>query len=83
MREVIKANDNIMISTEFIRLDALLKFAGWVETGGQAKLLIQGGEVRVNGEVCTQRGRKLHWGDTVERKGDKVILCAGIPTGAD
>lgn len=57
--------EKIKIRTEFIRLDALLKFAGLCETGGIAKALIQAGEVRVNGEVCTARGKKLVPGDRV------------------
>ena len=57
--------DKIRITTEFIKLDALLKFAGLCETGGEAKELIQGGAVKVNGEVCTMRGKKLHPGDEV------------------
>ena len=69
--------DHIAIRTEFIRLDALLKFAGWTETGGEAKLLIQNGEVRVNGEVCTQRGKKLRGGDAVELEGRRVTVRAG------
>lgn len=55
----------IEIHTEFIKLDAFLKFAGAADTGGGAKARIAAGEVRVNGEVCTQRGRKLRPGDTV------------------
>lgn len=57
--------DSILIHTDFIKLDAMLKFAGLVETGGEAKLLIQQGQVKVNGEVCTMRGKKLHPGDEV------------------
>ena len=53
----------ILIHTEFIKLDALLKYAGLCETGGEAKELVQGGAVKVNGEVCVQRGKKLHGGD--------------------
>ena len=53
------------ITTPFIKLEALLKFAGLAETGGEAKLLIQNGEVTVNGETCTQRGKKVKNGDTV------------------
>lgn len=53
----------IEIDTPFIRLDALLKYAGAVMTGGQAKVRIQSGQVTVNGVVCTQRGRKLVPGD--------------------
>ena len=57
--------ETIEITTEFIKLDAFLKFAGAVGTGGEAKLRIADGEVLVNGEVCTMRGRKLRDGDTV------------------
>lgn len=54
------------IDSDFIRLDAFLKMCDAVQTGGHAKLVIQDGEVRVNGEVCTQRGKKLRPGDTAE-----------------
>ena len=53
------------ITTEFIRLQDLLKLANLVETGGEAKERIQNGEAMVNGETCTQRGKKLRPGDTV------------------
>ena len=53
------------ITTEFIRLQDLLKLANLVETGGEAKERIQDGEAMVNGETCTQRGKKLRPGDTV------------------
>jgi ribosome-associated protein len=56
----------ISIQTEFIKLDALLKYASLVGTGGEAKLVIAEGMVKVNGEVCTMRGKKLRPGDTVE-----------------
>ena len=56
----------ITISTEFIKLEAFLKFAGAVSTGGEAKNLIQDSLGKVNGEVCTMRGKKLRPGDTVE-----------------
>ena len=59
----------IKIETPFIKLDALLKFAGAVGTGGEAKLAIQQGEVKVNGETCAMRGKKLHPGDLVELDG--------------
>lgn len=55
----------IHITTEFIKLEGLLKFAGVVETGGEAKLAIQQGDVCVNGEVCTMRGKKIRPGDVV------------------
>lgn len=53
----------IKIHTEFIKLQDLLKFAGAVETGGDAKLIIQEGRVTVNGELCSMRGKKLRPGD--------------------
>lgn len=58
--------EKVEIKTEFIKLDQLLKFASLVQTGGEAKALIADGEVRVNGEVCTQRGKKIRNGDVVE-----------------
>jgi ribosome-associated protein len=57
--------------TEIIRLDHFLKSRSIVGSGGEAKTLIQGGEVRVNGEMETRRGRKLHAGDIVELGGEK------------
>ncbi|MBQ2903404.1 MAG: RNA-binding S4 domain-containing protein [Clostridia bacterium] len=54
------------INTDFIRLDAFLKMCDAVQTGGHAKIVIQEGEVRVNGEICTQRGKKLRSGDKAE-----------------
>ncbi len=54
------------IDTEFIRLDSFLKLCDVVATGGHAKFVIQDGEVKVNGEVCTSRGKKLRSGDTAE-----------------
>ena len=59
----------VAIETEFIRLDAFLKFAMAAESGGEAKLLIQDGLVKVNGEVCLQRGKKIRPGDFVELEG--------------
>ena len=56
-------SETIQIHTEFIKLQDLLKLAGAVETGGDAKLIIQEGRVAVNGEVCTMRGKKLRPGD--------------------
>lgn len=55
----------LSIQTEFIKLDALLKFAGLCATGGEAKLAIAEGQVQVNGETCTMRGKKLYAGDRV------------------
>lgn len=64
----------IKISTEFIKLDSLLKFAGAVGTGGEAKAAIQDGDVSVNGEVCTMRGKKIRPGDTVELGGQIALI---------
>ncbi len=58
--------ETIQIETEFIKLDSLLKFAALVGTGGEAKYAIQEGMVKVNGEVCTMRGKKIRPGDTVD-----------------
>lgn len=64
----------ITIHTPFIKLDALLKYAGAVGTGGEAKYLIQEGQVLLNGEICTQRGKKVQPGDTVEVNGMRFRL---------
>lgn len=58
--------EKIKIETEFIKLDSLLKFANLVQTGGDAKNLILDGQVKVNDEVVTQRGKKIRPGDMVE-----------------
>ncbi|WP_322180848.1 RNA-binding S4 domain-containing protein [Neglectibacter caecimuris] len=63
--------EKIKIETEFIRLDSLLKLSGLVDTGGQAKFVIQGGEVSVNEEPCLMRGKKLRPGDTVTYAGKR------------
>ena len=58
--------EKIQIETEFIKLDSLLKFAALVGTGGEAKYVISEGLVEVNGETCTQRGKKMCPGDKVK-----------------
>lgn len=63
---------SVSISTAFIKLDALLKFGGLAETGGEAKERIQSGQVLVNGAPCTQRGKKLRPGDHVELGGVRL-----------
>ncbi|SHH78836.1 ribosome-associated protein [Sporobacter termitidis DSM 10068] len=83
--KVRKAGDKspkpIAIDSEFIRLDALLKFAAVTQTGGEAKLLIQDGLVTVNNEVCTQRGKKIRPGDVVSVEGTALkIVAAGKET---
>lgn len=64
----------VTITTEFIKLQDLLKFAGLVETGGEAKERIQAGEALVNGEVCAQRGRKIRPGDLVRFNGETLTV---------
>ena len=66
---------NIIIHTEFIKLQDLLKYANLVETGGMAKECVQGGEVMVNGEVCTMRGKKIRPGDTVLFDGQELTVA--------
>ena len=72
-----KCIEKISITTQFIKQDSLLKLAGGCETGGEAKELIQGGAVKVNGEVCTMRGKKCRAGDTVELDGQTVQIAEG------
>lgn len=67
--------EKIELSGDIIRLGQMLKLAGMVENGGEAKLRIQGGEVRVNGQVETRRGRQLQQGDRVEFAGRQVEVC--------
>ena len=66
--------EKIIINTEFIKLDALLKYAAAVGTGGEAKNVIADGLVKVNGEVCTMRGKKLRPGDVVSFMGQKYAV---------
>ncbi len=58
--------ETIKINEEFIRLDNLMKFSGLCNSGGRAKFLIQNGEVKLNGEICTMRGKKIRPGDRIE-----------------
>ena len=64
----------IEITSEYIKLDAFLKFCGAVGTGGEAKLRVAAGEVRVNGDVCTQRGKKLRGGDQVSLGAEDYVV---------
>jgi len=66
--------EKIQITTEFIKLDSLLKFSAVVGTGGEAKDAIQSGDVTVNGEVCTMRGKKIRPGDRVELGGEIALI---------
>ena len=59
------SKDTFILKDEFIRLDDLLKLNGYVQTGGEAKVLIQAGGVTLDGEVCTMRGKKLRGGEVI------------------
>ncbi|MBR2048852.1 MAG: RNA-binding S4 domain-containing protein [Oscillospiraceae bacterium] len=84
MRVVVKKRGEspeipVMIGTEFIKLESALKLANAVPTGGQAKMLIQEGEAKVNGEVCTMRGKKLYPGDRFEFMGQTYLITVHAP----
>ena len=84
MRVVVKKKGEnpeipVMIGTEFIKLESALKLANAVPTGGQAKMLIQEGEAKVNGEVCTMRGKKLYPGDRFEFMGQTYLITVHAP----
>ena len=64
----------VVLGTEFIKLEAAMKFANAIESGGLAKSVIQDGLVTVNGEVCTMRGKKLYPGDKFEFEGINYLI---------
>lgn len=66
--------EKINISTEYIKLDQLLKYANAVEGGGMAKNVILDGLVKVNGQVVLQRGKKLREGDVIEFNNEKYLI---------
>ena len=77
MKVVVKKKQEslpLVISTEYIKLEAAMKFAALTETGGEAKEVIQEGLVTVNGEVCTMRGKKLRPGDTFSFAGKTYAI---------
>ena len=67
--------DSIPITTEYIKLQDLLKLTALVSTGGEAKLAIEAGKASVNGETCTQRGKKIRAGDTVAFRGHELTVA--------
>ena len=78
MKVTVKKKENsvpVVIGTEFIKLESALKFANATESGGMAKAVIQEGLVKVNGETCTMRGKKLYPGDTVEFENVRYLIC--------
>ena len=66
--------EKVQITTEYIKLEQLMKFAGWVGSGSDAKILIGEGNVKVNGSVEIQRGKKLRSGDMIEFEGKKIVI---------
>ena len=78
MKVTVKKKDNaqlLNIHTEFIKLDAALKLANVIESGGMAKTVIQDEQVKVNGEICTMRGKKLYPGDRFSFMGAVFEIC--------
>ena len=78
MKVVVKKKDNsipVAITTEFIKLQDAMKYANIVYSGGEAKVLILDGQVKVNGEVCTMRGKKLRSGDKFTFNGETYLIC--------
>ena len=78
MKVTVTKKDNsipVSIATEFIKLESALKFANATQSGGMAKAAIQDGLVKVNGEVCTMRGKKLYPGDKVSFEGSTYLIC--------
>ena len=67
-------DNNVKITTDFIKLDQLLKFAGAAAIGSEAKELVLEGKLKVNGEICTMRGKKIRSGDTVTVKGQDITV---------
>ncbi len=79
MKVTVKKKENeidLPIRTEFIKLEAALKFGNAVSSGGEGKNVIQDGLVKVNGEVCTMRGKKLYPGDRFSFAGGLYVICA-------
>ena len=79
MKVVVKRKENtvpVVITTEFIKLQDAMKYANIVYSGGEAKQLILEEQVKVNGEVCTMRGKKLYPGDSFSFMGGLYTICA-------
>ena len=82
MKVTVKRKENfipVVINTEFIKLQDAMKYANAVPTCGLAKTEIQEGNVTVNGETCTMRGKKLYPGDKFGFDGDSYLICIHEP----
>ena len=77
VRARVQSEEKLPITTLFIKLDSALKLSGLAETGGTAKMFIEEGSVQVNGEVCTQRGRKLYPGDKLFFRNSLLVITDG------
>ena len=76
MKNINNDIEEVVINTEFIKLDQLLKWANFTSSGVEAKMFIQNGEVKVNEAVETRRGKKIYDGDVVEFAGEKFVVRA-------
>ena len=79
MKVIVKKKENsipVAITTEYIKLQDAMKYANIVYSGGEAKQLIQEEQVKVNGEVCTMRGKKLYPGDRFSFMGHNILICS-------
>ena len=76
MKNIDNEIEEVMITTEFIKLDQLLTWANFTDSGVEAKMFILNGEVKVNDAVETRRGKKIYDGDVVEFDGEKVVVRA-------
>ena len=74
VRAKIQTEEKLYIKTPFIKLDSALKLSGLAETGGMAKLFIEEGSVKVNGEECLQRGKKLYPGDKIFFRNSLLLI---------
>ena len=77
VRARVQSQEKLYITTPFIKLDSALKLSGLAETGGTAKMFIEEGSVKVNGEVCTQRGKKLYPGDKLFFRNSLLVITDG------
>lgn len=71
---MIMKEKRLTVKEDFIRLDSAMKLAGFVSTGGHAKIVIQSGEVTVNDEICLMRGKKLRKGDYADFNGLRLLI---------
>ena len=76
VRAKVQSEEKLYITTPFIKLDSALKLSGLAETGGMAKMFIEDGSVKVNGEECLQRGKKLYPGDKLLFRNSLLIISS-------